>query len=79
VHPEFYDPSGVSVILINTAKGKRFFEQMAGEFEIIESELDNLPHNMLKRPAIRHPLRDVVYQDIKNYEIDIFEESYLKT
>ncbi len=46
--PEFYDKLGVSLILINTAQGERFFESVKDRAELRESRIEDA----MQRPLI---------------------------
>jgi len=74
-HPEFYDRSGVSVILVNTTKGDNFFETVYNDFDIIESDFEKVvKKNMnLRKPSPRSKLRDIAYKNIWNENIDVFK------
>jgi len=80
VHPEFYDPRGVSVVLVSTEKGAAFFEKAYKEFDIIESSFKNaaMSNRNLREPSPRHALRAAAYKGINDEAADIFKNPAYK-
>jgi len=79
-HPEFYDQRGISIVLINSDKGERFFRDVYNDFDIVVSSMEKAvttQHN-LKSPSHRHSLRGDVYKDINNDSVDIFASAELR-
>jgi len=66
VDPGFFDSKGVSVVLINTDKGARWFEKVAGGFDTVETAFaDAASHNInLTAPSCRPGLRDCAYDGV---------------
>jgi coenzyme F420-reducing hydrogenase beta subunit len=67
VHPDFFSKDGVSVVLINTHRGKKLWGSILDKVESIKSSFENAankfqPH--LRRPAERPVVRDFVYNNI---------------
>ena len=62
---EFEDSLGVSMVLINTAKGKELFENAKGKKMSVN--LDNAKQPQLKKPTERPDGYDEFWQ---NYNID---------
>lgn len=65
-HPEFYDKRGVSVVLINSAKGTEVFNAMSERIWYLESTFDQAAKGnaMLKNPAVRPEARSELYKGI---------------
>ena len=40
IHPEFYDKEGISLVIINSERGKQIFRKISDKFEIISADLD---------------------------------------
>ncbi len=65
-HPSFYSDKGVSAVLINTEKGRTFFENNADAFYYIETtplKIAKRNENLLK-PTTRNGNRDHFYDNI---------------
>lgn len=84
-HPEFYDSKGISALLVNTAKGLRFFEGHAmGECACLESSLEDVRrenHNLnapTPRPAKRDALLDALEKHRAEGTMDAFFDHDLK-
>lgn len=69
VHPEFYDPNGVSLLTLNSAKSMRYFEEYSSkECESIVSNMECAAkenHN-LNGPTERPKSRDALLEAIAN-------------
>lgn len=62
--PEFNkDDKGVSLLLINTEKGRRLFEAVKGNLNYFPAELENVMQPNLYKPSDIHPQRDAFEQD----------------
>lgn len=73
-HPKFFDVRGVSVILINTKRGERYFTECEDSFHTCKSSFEQAlrkNHN-LKTPTTRPATRDRIYDRID-------EEDYFDT
>jgi coenzyme F420-reducing hydrogenase beta subunit len=77
-HPKFYDPKGVSLVLVNTEKGERLFRSLESKFHIIESKLEYAMQINLKQPSPRHKQRDFIYKNIGDEDIDVFKSASFK-
>lgn len=64
--PSFYSESGVSLVLLNTEKGKKFWNSCNGEFEVMEASMEQAVkmNKNLSEPSIRPECRDTIYQGI---------------
>jgi coenzyme F420-reducing hydrogenase beta subunit len=66
-HSEFYPPEGVSMILVNTTKGKQVFDEIVDKIRFIPSKLEYAlkTNGNLNKPTPRPDTRDFIYTDIK--------------
>ena len=67
-HPMFYSTKGVSVVLLNTDNGLRWFERVKNMFYVQESSFEQAArknHNLLYQTK-RPDFRDVVYQKMNS-------------
>lgn len=74
-HSEFYDSRGVSVVIVNTAKGEDFLKKNFVDFHILQSSFENAAaqNHCLQKPSPRPPLRDFAYRDINSETAEIFK------
>jgi len=76
-HPEFFDDRGVSVLIVNSNKGKLILEAIRNQIEFITSSYQQaaLQNSNLISPSFRPSSRDNIYQYIKIKEgTKIFEK-----
>lgn len=62
-HPDFYDKKGVSLVLINSEKGKKLWNEVKNQTAYIVSDIDKasqMNKNLLS-PSIRPFSRDTIY------------------
>lgn len=80
VHPEFYSEKGVSLILVNTKKGKKIFDILSNKISYIETDLEKASRkNMnLKRPSNRPERRNYIYKNINEKDCKKFVKENLK-
>ncbi|MEW9094154.1 MAG: Coenzyme F420 hydrogenase/dehydrogenase, beta subunit C-terminal domain [Clostridiaceae bacterium] len=78
-HPEFYSSKGVSLLLINTKKGKDFFDRFKDDIEYIQSKMQYAAsrNGHLHFPAARPQIRDVIYNEIDILDFDTYAKKYL--
>ena len=57
------DDKGISLILINTNKGKHTFEKIQNNINFVEIDLKNCSQPNLEHPSEPHPLRDKFEKD----------------
>lgn len=71
-HPEFFDENGVSLVLVNTEKSKKYLEKIKDKIEIIESDYNkaSVMNANLVHPSKRPSCRDSIYDgfDCGNFE-----------
>lgn len=79
-HPEFFDVRGVSLVLINTPRGKTVWQEVASSFEWIESDIEKAAryNGNLKHPTVRmDSVRDNVYKEINILPADEYFRKHL--
>lgn len=66
IAPEFFSRDGVSLVMINTEKGKKIFEQIQNKVECIPCKLEAVMEKQknLKGPTQRTAIRDTFYDEI---------------
>ena len=69
------DDKGLSLVLVNTEKGKQLFEEIKDRMNVVPAELENCLQTHLKVPSDIHPLRMQFEED---YQKKGFEYVYLK-
>ena len=60
------DNKGVSLLLINTLKGKNLFAEIENRIEFIQTEVKNCLQHNLQFSSIIHPLRELFEEDYAN-------------
>lgn len=64
--PDFNkDDKGVSLVLINTEKGRDLFDKVNGRMNVILAELSDSMQNNLQHPTAMHPLSSKFEKDYK--------------
>ncbi|SCN26551.1 Periplasmic [Fe] hydrogenase large subunit [Clostridium sp. N3C] len=78
-HPEFYSPKGVSLLLINTQKGKSFFKEFKDDIDYILSDIKYAiqRNGHLNKPAERPKIRDIIYDEIDTLNFEEYAKKYL--
>ena len=69
------DDKGLSLVLVNTEKGKRLFEAIKDRMNVVPADLENCLQTHLRMPSDIHPLR-MQFED--EYKKKGFEYAYLK-
>lgn len=59
------DDKGVSLVLLNTEKGKKLFDAVKGKMNVIPADLENCLQPNLKHPSAIHPKRMQFEDDYK--------------
>lgn len=57
------DDKGVSLILVNTEKGRELFEKIKDRMTVVPAQLEDCLQPNLCRPSAEHPLRDAFEKD----------------
>lgn len=81
IHPHFKDDNGISLIIVNTKKGKKILEKIKDNINMIHSDINEASkynHN-LTSPSIRTSRRDNIYKNIDKVENTDFIKKNLKT
>ena len=78
-HPEFYSSKGVSLVLVNTDKGRKMWNDISQNLNCIKSEIKKaVPLNSnLVSPPQKPPCRDNIYAGIDG-DFDKFVKTNLK-
>lgn len=63
--PEFFDNKGVSLVLVNSQKGRNVFETIITSIEYRESNTDTCKHSPLHRQTKLPPRRNAFWKDYK--------------
>ncbi len=61
--PDFDDNKGVSLILINSEKGKKVFSEIKENFDYFESDVENCVQEQLQGPQSASPKRQKFWKD----------------
>ena len=79
VHPEFYDENGVSAVIVNTEKGKNFFDSIKNKMEYIKTDIEEIKirNNNLNEPTKRNKERDNIYDGIDDIEFGKYSKKKL--
>lgn len=77
-HPEINDNRGVSLLLINTEKGKSAFDLVRENAIVIESDKDSCKQQALINPAQQRVNLDAFWSDYEKFGFDYIVEKYAK-
>ena len=75
-NPEFDDNKGVSLVLVNSDKGKMLFEKSTSELDFFECELKNCIQPTLVRPSSASGRREEFWNDYQTIEFGEFLNKY---
>lgn len=64
---DFDDNKGVSLILINTIKGKDLFNKIKNELDYMQSDIKSCLQPQLQYPNKASPMRDMFWEDYKKF------------
>ena len=64
-YPNFYDPDGVSLVIINTKKGKQIFDYITNEIEAIETDYSYAKQGnyCIEKSVSPHPKREEFFYE----------------
>lgn len=81
INPEFYDEKGVSLAIINSGKGKKFFEQIKQDIDMIDCSLEDCIKYActLTAPSAEPVTRNEFWEDYKIKSFDEIIKKYTKT
>lgn len=60
------DDKGASLVLVNTPKGERLFNEVRDQFETIEPKLEDCLQTHLRKPTILNPLSEAFRRDYED-------------
>lgn len=77
-HPEFMDPKGVSLVLVNTPKGEKLFHSIKESILYIESDTARCTEKQaqLKSPAIKPLNRDLAWKEYYKHRFGYIAKKY---
>lgn len=80
IAPEFLDPKGVSLTIINNDKGKKWFEEVKEDLQIMECKVEDCIKYTytLNQPTPRPEERDKFWKDYKKRQFKEIIEIYAK-
>ena len=80
VHPAFYSPKGVSLLLVNTPKGKSIMDTLSASVALLPSRLRDMQklNGNLVQPTNRPPQREEIYHHLYQLSMDEFVRRDLK-
>lgn len=80
VHPEFFSPKGVSLLIVNTERGEKIFHEVAEWIESIPSKVEYMEkyNGNLVKPSDRPIKRSEIYKKLYTMSMDEFVQSELK-
>jgi coenzyme F420-reducing hydrogenase beta subunit len=79
-YPELDDDKGTSLVLINSSKGKSFFEKCAGKMHIKQVEIDKaLKNNKNATSSVKKPeIREKFFEDYRIKGYKYVEKKYMR-
>ena len=80
IHPEFDDDKGVSLVIVNTAKGKQVLEKIKDRVDIIETDLDYaIKHNKcIVKSVDYNPKREGFFKEFNGENLESVVEKYTR-
>lgn len=76
--PGFSDNKGVSLVLINSDKGKEFFERVIPALECVPADINDSMQPALQRPCARPKTRDDFWKDYSERDFDYIARKYAR-
>lgn len=78
VHPEMDDDGGTSVVLLNTARGKKLFDEISSRLKLCESKLEYAVagNPCLVRSSKQHPRRKEFFEALDSKSLDELIKTY---
>ena len=73
------DDKGVSLILVNTEKGRKLFEQIKGKMNIVPAQLENCLQPNLRHPSIMNPKTIDFERDYQMHGFEYIMKKYGNT
>ena len=80
IAPDFLDKNGVSLVIINNEKGKKWFESIKNKLDIIQCSIEDCIQNTytLNQPTQKGENREQFWQDFKTKEFEYIIKKYTK-
>jgi len=76
IHPELDDNKGVSLVMVNTSKGREWFEKIKDNLTIEVSNREDCAQPRLKSPSMLPKVRALFWNDYRNNSFDALIEKY---
>lgn len=76
MNPEFYDPMGVSLVCINTEKGKWLFDNFKNMVEFLEVSLDDYAQKNMSQSSIPHRSVQEFWEDFDSKPFSFIKKKY---
>ena len=70
------DDKGISLILINTPKGKKLFDEVKQNMDVMPVRLEDCLQPNLQHPSAIHPQRNQFERDYINYGFEYIVKKY---
>lgn len=70
------DDKGVSLVLINTEKGRELFDKVKGRMDVILAELSDCMQHNLQHPTVMHPLSSEFEKDYEKKGFEYIIKKY---
>ena len=75
-HPSFYDSNGVSLLMINSEKGRLVFDDIAQSLEFQISSKESCIQPRLQKPSEESSLRGSFWKDYSSHCFEMYAKSY---
>ncbi|MEG1619752.1 MAG: Coenzyme F420 hydrogenase/dehydrogenase, beta subunit C-terminal domain [Eubacterium sp.] len=75
--PDFDDNKGISLVLINTYKGQKLFENLKTHVHYRKSNFQDCMQPQLEHPVIKSPKRDIFWKDYYEYGYEHILRKYI--
>lgn len=76
--PKFDDNKGVSLLLINTQRGKIIFNQIKNQFNVEKSNTKECLQGVFKSPVVKNKKSNDFWKDYQQYDFSFLIEKYGK-
>lgn len=76
--PSFEDDNGVSLVLINSGRGKSFFEKLRSQLILFKVETDDYLQPQLRSPSSISPIREKIWMDYNRYGFAYVAKKYAR-
>ena len=70
------DNNGVSLVIVNSNKGKMIFDSIKNNFNIIESNSENSKQPSLEKPTSKNKYYYDFWNDVNKYDLDYLDIKY---